>query len=134
MLRDLTNNAVVYTQNRRAFVGYSTNGSSAATQAAETGQTAALITPDRMLTRQVSAALDRWNILPDDSAGLPLQLPASLANIDMEDLMMVDKKVKGGKLVLVLLKDIGDAVTTDNFDPALLAETIAHFQANTGPG
>ncbi len=43
-------------------------------QAAETGQTAALITPDRMLTRQVSAVLDRWNILPDDSAGLPLQL------------------------------------------------------------
>ncbi|WP_170340650.1 double-strand break repair protein AddB [Ruegeria arenilitoris] len=43
-------------------------------QAVETGQTAALITPDRMLTRQVSAALDRWNILPDDSAGLPLQL------------------------------------------------------------
>ena len=69
-----------------------------------------------------------------EQAGLPLQLPASLANIDMEDLMMVDKKVKGGKLVLVLLKDIGDAVTTDDFDPALLAETIAHFQANTGPG
>ncbi|WP_170456972.1 double-strand break repair protein AddB [Ruegeria arenilitoris] len=43
-------------------------------QAVETGQTAALITPDRMLTRQVSAALDRWNLLPDDSAGLPLQL------------------------------------------------------------
>ncbi|SDD63605.1 double-strand break repair protein AddB [Ruegeria marina] len=43
-------------------------------QAAEQGQTAALITPDRMLTRQVSAALDRWTLLPDDSAGLPLQL------------------------------------------------------------
>lgn len=43
-------------------------------QAAETGQTAALITPDRMLTRQVCAALDRWDILPDDSAGQPLQL------------------------------------------------------------
>ncbi|WP_170342587.1 double-strand break repair protein AddB [Ruegeria arenilitoris] len=43
-------------------------------QAVETGQTAALITPDRMLARQVSAALDRWNLLPDDSAGLPLQL------------------------------------------------------------
>lgn len=27
-----------------------------------------------MLTRQVSAALDRWDILPDDSAGQPLQL------------------------------------------------------------
>ncbi len=43
-------------------------------QAAEEGQSAALITPDRMLTRQVAAALDRWRILPDDSAGLPLQL------------------------------------------------------------
>lgn len=43
-------------------------------QAAEFGQTAALISPDRMLTRQVSAALDSWNILPDDSAGTPLHL------------------------------------------------------------
>jgi len=43
-------------------------------QAAEDGITAALITPDRMLTRQVTAALDRWNIVPDDSAGLPLHL------------------------------------------------------------
>jgi double-strand break repair protein AddB len=43
-------------------------------QAAETGQRAALITPDRMLTRQVTAALDRWDILPDDSAGTPLHL------------------------------------------------------------
>lgn len=43
-------------------------------QAAEDGQTAALISPDRMLTRLVSAALDRWGILPDDSAGLPLYL------------------------------------------------------------
>ena len=43
-------------------------------QAAEEGQTAALITPDRMLTRQVTAALDRWDILPDDSAGTPLHL------------------------------------------------------------
>lgn len=45
-------------------------------QAAQDGIKAALITPDRMLTRQVSAALDRWQILPDDSAGLPLQLSA----------------------------------------------------------
>ena len=43
-------------------------------QAAEDGITAALISPDRMLTRQVTAALDRWNIKPDDSAGTPLAL------------------------------------------------------------
>lgn len=43
-------------------------------QASEDGQTAALITPDRTLTRQITAALDRWVILPDDSAGMPLHL------------------------------------------------------------
>lgn len=46
-------------------------------KAVEDGQTAALITPDRMLTRRVTAALDRWGIEPDDSAGEPLrQAPA----------------------------------------------------------
>ena len=43
-------------------------------QAVSDGITAALITPDRMLTRQVAAALERWNITPDDSAGQPLPL------------------------------------------------------------
>lgn len=45
--------------------------------AVENGQVAALITPDRMLTRQVTAALDKWGIVPDDSAGVPLQLTAA---------------------------------------------------------
>lgn len=43
-------------------------------KAAEDGTSAALITPDRQLTRQVTAALDQWGIVPDDSAGIPLQL------------------------------------------------------------
>lgn len=42
--------------------------------AAETGETAALVTPDRTLARRVTAELDRWGILPDDSAGRPLAL------------------------------------------------------------
>jgi ATP-dependent helicase/nuclease subunit B len=42
--------------------------------AIDEGITAALITPDRMLTRQVAAALDRWRVVPDDSAGTPLAL------------------------------------------------------------
>lgn len=41
-------------------------------QAALDGQRAALITPDRALGRMVSAALDRWHLRPDDSAGRPL--------------------------------------------------------------
>lgn len=36
------------------------------------GQTCALITPDRNLARRVAAAMKRWNIEIDDSAGLPL--------------------------------------------------------------
>lgn len=45
-------------------------------QAAEGDQVAALVTPDRGLTRQVAAALDRWGIIADDSAGKPLALSA----------------------------------------------------------
>lgn len=45
-------------------------------EAAETSTRTALITPDRGLTRQVEAALDRWGITPDDSAGKPLPLSA----------------------------------------------------------
>lgn len=45
-------------------------------EAAETGQRAAVIASDRTLTRQVAAALARWGIRPDDSAGQPLSLSA----------------------------------------------------------
>ena len=45
-------------------------------QAAQDGTRAALVTADRTLSRQVTAALDRWGILPDDSAGRPLALSA----------------------------------------------------------
>lgn len=43
----------------------------------EPGRTAALVTPDRMLARRVSAHLKRWNIIADDSAGRPLSEIAS---------------------------------------------------------
>ncbi|SDE64324.1 double-strand break repair protein AddB [Limimaricola pyoseonensis] len=42
--------------------------------AVEEGRTVALVTPDRMLTRQVEGALDRWGLVADDSAGVPLPL------------------------------------------------------------
>lgn len=41
-------------------------------KAVEDGRRAALVTPDRTLARRVSAALDRWGIVADDSAGVPL--------------------------------------------------------------
>lgn len=45
-------------------------------QAAQQGTTAALVSPDRTLTRRVAAALARWGIRPDDSAGIPLNQTA----------------------------------------------------------
>ncbi len=45
-------------------------------RAAVDGQRAALVTPDRNLTRRVAAILDRWGIEPDDSGGRPLALSA----------------------------------------------------------
>ena len=43
-------------------------------EAVENGKTTALVTPDRTLGRRVAAALRRWAIVPDDSAGTPLSL------------------------------------------------------------
>ena len=40
------------------------------------GKRAALVTPDRILARRVAAALERWSLIPDDSAGEPLPLTA----------------------------------------------------------
>lgn len=45
-------------------------------EAVAEGRTAALVTPDRTLARRVTVALDRWGLLPDDSAGRPLALTA----------------------------------------------------------
>ncbi|MBP7001395.1 PD-(D/E)XK nuclease family protein [Amaricoccus sp.] len=42
--------------------------------AAEQGERAALVTPDRALARRVGAELGRWGLRPDDSAGRPLAL------------------------------------------------------------
>lgn len=45
-------------------------------RAVSQGKKAALVTPDRNLARRVEGQLDRWAILPDDSAGVPLALSA----------------------------------------------------------
>ncbi|HIP24024.1 MAG TPA: double-strand break repair protein AddB, partial [Rhodobacteraceae bacterium] len=45
-------------------------------QAVAEGHKASLVTPDRNLTRRVSAELSRWGIAPDDSAGHPGKLTA----------------------------------------------------------
>ena len=71
-------------------------------QAVEMGNTAALITPDRMLTRQVTSALDRWDILPDDSAGAPLHL--SPPGRFLRHVAGLFRRKLDGEALLVLLK------------------------------
>lgn len=62
-------------------------------------------------------------------AGLPITPPDSIAPAEFRALMGRDKKVAGGKLRLVLLRAIGEAATTSEFDDAKLTQTLEHFCA-----
>lgn len=58
-------------------------------------------------------------------AHLPCVPPAEMSNQNFIDLMQVDKKVLDGKLRLVLLKSIGEAVVTSDFSADTLHQTLA---------
>lgn len=60
-------------------------------------------------------------------AGLPVRPPVEMRVEDFRQLMQLDKKVAAGKLRLVLLRGLGDAVTTADFDDASFAQTLAAF-------
>ncbi len=60
-------------------------------------------------------------------ANLPVNGP-HISIDEMKDLMAVDKKVQDGQIRLVLLKAIGEAVVTDDFDAALLDQTLQQCQ------
>ncbi len=62
-------------------------------QALHEGKSSALITPDRNLARRVSEHLARWGIIPDDSAGAPLNLtPAGVFLRITADVIFGDMK------------------------------------------
>ncbi len=60
-------------------------------------------------------------------AGLPTRPPKGLGPASFVKLMSHDKKVQAGKLRLVLMKSLGQAVVTADFDRACLQETLEHF-------
>jgi len=62
------------------------------------------------------------------AAGLPVEAPAGMTAAAFMELMSVDKKVQAGVIRLVLLKEVGQAIMSDDYDPAKLAETLAHFE------
>jgi len=82
-------------------------------KAVEDGQKVALVTPDRRLARKVTAQLDRWRILPDDSAGQVLAQTAP------------------GRF----LRQVADAMTgpvTSEIMVALLKHPLCHSGAGRG--
>ncbi|MCG3171440.1 MAG: 3-dehydroquinate synthase [Pseudomonadales bacterium] len=61
------------------------------------------------------------------AAGLPVVPPSGLDPQEFLDLMAADKKVAAGRLRLVLLRALGEAVVTADFPPAVLAAVVADF-------
>lgn len=64
--------------------------------------------------------------------GLPTSPPEGMNPAGFRELMGLDKKVKAGKLRLVLLRSIGEAVLTTDFDEAALHATLDKF-CSAGP-
>jgi 3-dehydroquinate synthase len=58
------------------------------------------------------------------AAGLPVQAPAELDAARFLELMAVDKKVLAGKLRLILLRGIGQAVISDSATPEQISAGI----------
>lgn len=57
-------------------------------------------------------------------AKLPTKGPASMSPQQYLDIMAVDKKVKEGKINLVLLKELGKAFVTSDYDTSLLMQVL----------
>ena len=57
------------------------------------------------------------------SAGLPLAVPR-IGAVRARQLMALDKKVQDGRVRLVLLKSVGEAVVTGDYDPAALEAVL----------
>ena len=60
-------------------------------------------------------------------AHLPIQCPKGMSANRFKELMAVDKKVLDGKLRLVLLRAMGDAITTSDFALEHFEATLTHL-------
>lgn len=59
-----------------------------------------------------------------EAAGLPAAPPEGIKADRFLELMAVDKKVQDGRIRLILLRALGEAVVEAGFDPALLRRTL----------
>ena len=70
-------------------------------------------------TAEVAALLEKAN--------LPIGINGKMAHSDFVSAMSVDKKVIDGNIRLILLKALGDAFISDNYDATLLDQVIGDF-------
>jgi len=66
-----------------------------------------------------------------ENANLPVKAPDTLSTEQFMTLMSVDKKVKQGKINLVLLKSLGEAIVSHDYDPTLLQQTLQMAKQQT---
>ena len=59
-----------------------------------------------------------------EQANLPVRSPPEMSVDDYMQAMAIDKKTLDGTIKLVLLKKLGEAVVTSDYDPALLEKTL----------
>jgi 3-dehydroquinate synthase len=64
-----------------------------------------------------------------DKAQLPTRAPAHMDYDAFTNIMAVDKKVRAGKINLVLFRALGDAFVTADFNPEYLRDTISAHRA-----
>ena len=101
-------------------------------KALDEGKRIALISPDRMLTRQVSSALTRWDLVADDSAGVPLllsapgRLLAQLANL-------VGNPIASHELLALLKHPLCNSNEEDRGNHLLLTRELELYLRRYGP-
>ena len=99
-------------------------------ETAARGESAVLITPDRKLARQVTAALDRWQLRPDDSAGRPLSLSAS--GRFLRHVAGLLSAPPSGEALLVLLKQPITHSAAGRGPHLLMARDLEHWLRRRG--
>ncbi|MBM2575828.1 double-strand break repair protein AddB [Jannaschia sp. Os4] len=92
-------------------------------EAAQGERRAALITPDRTLSRQVTAHLERWGIAPDDSAGRPLDLSPP-GRLMLQAARMRGRTLEAADLVALLKHPL-----VHTADPARRGEHLRRLRA-----
>lgn len=100
--------------------------------AAVSGRKAALITPDRALARRVTAALDRWHLRPDDSAGRPLSLSAP-GRFLRQTAALLGGNASAESLIALLKHPIAHSAADRGTHLRHVRDLEMHFRRNTIP-